>query len=470
MKKANKVLSVLLVALMAVAFSGLTAFAAAPTSGSISVTTNKKGQTYTLYKLFDAEITFKEDNTQRAIAYTVPEGKTLAEDNAWFELNDNGFVVAKDGVTNDWAKAPEAIAWAKSFGTEVSSVTAASDNDDNVKWTGLAFGYYFVDSTLGAFITVDSNKPDAKVADKNELPDLAKIITAVESGKGSKTNTAAIAEFGAKVSYKLTVSAKPGAENYVVTDELAAGLTAPAAADVTVSDGSALGASDVTVAVSGQKITVTFKKAYLDTITADKDITIEYDVTVNSNAVIGEAGNANKAVLTWGHDNDDNKTEDKVVTVYTAQFDITKVDAEGAALEGAGFVIKKDNKYYKLADGVVTWVESEDAATELKSDADGKVPAFTGLADGTYTIVEKTVPAGYNKTTIDDVVIKTASESGALADANLKQTASVTNNAGVELPATGAMGTTIFYMVGLLAILGAGVFMVTNKRIAKEEI
>ena len=45
----------------------------------------------------------------------------------------------------------------------------------------------------------------------------------------------------------------------------------------------------------------------------------------------------------------------------------------------------------------------------------------------------------------------------------------VVNKAGVELPETGAFGTTMFYVVGVLAILGAGVFMVTNKRIAKEE-
>ena len=44
------------------------------------------------------------------------------------------------------------------------------------------------------------------------------------------------------------------------------------------------------------------------------------------------------------------------------------------------------------------------------------------------------------------------------------------NTANVVLPSTGAMGTTLFTTFGLFAILAAGVFLVTNKRMAKEEI
>ena len=459
MKKTKKVLSVLLVALMAFAVSAVTVFAA-PTKGTIEVTGAKKDQTYTLYKLFDAKITFKDNNEPRAIAYTVPTGKTLEEDNQWFELNDNGFVVAKD---------PDAIAWAKEFGAQVGEAKEAASDGAEIKWDNLDWGYYFVDSTLGAFISVTSDNPDGTIADKNELPSLSKKITAVTAG--SNTDTAAIAEYGTTVSFELTVAAKPGAENYKVVDTLAAGFTAPADADVKAYEGeTALKATtDYEVEVDGQKITVTFKKAYLDTITADKDITVKYDAVVNSTANIGAEGNKNSAVLTWGHSNDKNKTDAQVVTVYTAQITINKKDNDDAALALAGFVIKNaDNKYYKLADGVVTWVDSMDDATEKFSGEDGAVPAFEGLANGSYTLVEKTVPDGYNKLAEQTVTIKTAAED--VTDANLKQTVTVENKAGITLPETGAMGTQIFYIIGVLAILGAGVFMVTNKRIAKEEI
>ena len=77
MKKTKKVLSVLLVALMAFAVSAVTVFAA-PTKGTIEVTGAKKDQTYTLYKLFDAKITFKDDDTQRAIKwhFTTADART----------------------------------------------------------------------------------------------------------------------------------------------------------------------------------------------------------------------------------------------------------------------------------------------------------------------------------------------------------------------------------------------------------
>ncbi len=466
MMKTKKVLSVLLVALMALAFSGMTAFAADPTSGSIEVTGSKKDQTYTLYKLFDAQITFKEDGTQRAIAYTTEND--LGDGAEWFEINDNGFVVAKEGVDEDWAKDPDAIAWAKDFGTQVGEAKTAASDGAEIKWDDLGWGYYFVDSTLGAFISVTTDNPTGTIADKNELPTLTKVITAVTAG--SNTDTDAIAEFGSKVSYKLTVAAKPGAENYKVVDTLPAGITAPAAADVKVTNGGTeIAADNYTVTVDGQKVTVEFKKAYLDTITEAKDLFIEFDGTVNNQAVIGEPGNESSAVLTWGHSNDKNKTDEQLATVYTAQITITKTDEDDAALAKAGFVIKNaDEKYYKLADGVVTWVDSIDEATEQVSGDDGVVPAFVGLANGTYTLVEKTVPDGYNKMDEETVTILTASED--VTDSNLKKEVTIENKAGITLPETGAMGTQIFYIIGVLAILGAGVFMVTNKRMAKEEI
>ena len=45
--------------------------------------------------------------------------------------------------------------------------------------------------------------------------------------------------------------------------------------------------------------------------------------------------------------------------------------------------------------------------------------------------------------------------------------AEVINNAGVELPATGGIGTTIFYVVGGVLVVAAGVLLVVKKRTAK---
>ena len=51
-----------------------------------------------------------------------------------------------------------------------------------------------------------------------------------------------------------------------------------------------------------------------------------------------------------------------------------------------------------------------------------------------------------------------------MSDAN--QVQPVVNNAGSVLPSTGGIGTTIFYIVGAILVLGAGVALLTKKRMS----
>ena len=48
-------------------------------------------------------------------------------------------------------------------------------------------------------------------------------------------------------------------------------------------------------------------------------------------------------------------------------------------------------------------------------------------------------------------------------------TANVVNQSGAELPSTGGIGTTIFYVLGGLLVVGAGVLLVTRKRMGKSD-
>ena len=51
--------------------------------------------------------------------------------------------------------------------------------------------------------------------------------------------------------------------------------------------------------------------------------------------------------------------------------------------------------------------------------------------------------------------------------ANIAATAVVVvNKAGTELPSTGGMGTTVFYVLGAVLVLGAVVLLVTKKRMS----
>ena len=142
----------------------------------------------------------------------------------------------------------------------------------------------------------------------------------------------------------------------------------------------------------------------------------------------------------------------------------------------AGFVVKNaSNEYYKLTttNGVseVTWYtlaegETLEAAiaankiTEYTSNAQGAVTAFTGLGNGTYTLVESTVPSGYNKAADSTFTIA----GNDYTTANLEQATTVVNNSGSVLPSTGGMGTTIFYIIGAILVIGAGVVLVTRRR------
>ena len=45
----------------------------------------------------------------------------------------------------------------------------------------------------------------------------------------------------------------------------------------------------------------------------------------------------------------------------------------------------------------------------------------------------------------------------------------VTNYAGVQLPSTGGIGTTIFYVVGGVLVAAAGVLLITKKRMSGRD-
>ena len=84
----------------------------------------------------------------------------------------------------------------------------------------------------------------------------------------------------------------------------------------------------------------------------------------------------------------------------------------------------------------------------------------------TYYLEETKAPAGYNvlkapvKVVIDNEGKVTYGNDNTAADPDVK----VLNQTGTELPSTGGMGTTIFYVLGSVLVVAAGVLLVTKKR------
>ena len=104
----KKFLSILLVLTLVLSL-GVTAFAAENT-GSVTITTATIGETYEIYKIFDASISKGADGKTNAVSYSIStdtqfftalfgaDGKT---ENPYFVYNDNTGSVTKKESIND---------------------------------------------------------------------------------------------------------------------------------------------------------------------------------------------------------------------------------------------------------------------------------------------------------------------------------------------------------------------------------
>jgi fimbrial isopeptide formation D2 family protein/LPXTG-motif cell wall-anchored protein len=482
MKKLNKVLVVLLSAIMVLAMSA-SAFAADPTDGKITVTPpegtiSTASNTYTLYKVFSATSSGSNYN------YTLSGNHTTVPDG--FILDDAGNVYFAEEVT----EAGEGTFKVKVGGAEkiLKNKTALSQNDidaiaayvtdDDIVgepitvagrnaavFDNLAYGYYFVSTTTGTLVVIDSTRPDVTVDDKNTVPSVDKKATGevIMDEDGS----AAIAQVGTDVNFEATVTIGKGATNYVFHDKMDAGLSYND--DVKVYNGDDLVAATnySTTPATGDTLTVAFKDDYITELPVGTELVVKYSAKVTSDALqVNPAKNT--ATISYGDSTGTNSTPGSSVEVYNAKITVDKKDGNNTALAGAGFVLKKGNQYYKKADdGTVSWVATEGEATELTTKVvDGKAEVeFTGLGAGTYTLHEKTVPEGYNPAADSTITVTTDDKT----TANLAQTAEVVNNAGAELPSTGGIGTTIFYVLGSLLVVGCGIVLVSRKRMQNNK-
>lgn len=337
-------------------------------------------------------------------------------------------------------------------------------------------GYYLVDSTLGTLCSLNTTANEVVMKEKNGVPTNEKKVEEDLNSDYGSTNDA---DLGQTINFQSTITAQPGAENYVFHDKMSPGLTFGQVTGVTLNGDKV----EATVEEGNQKVAnytiktgntctdgctfeVVFAQSFCDTLEANNQLVISYTAVLNQKANVGLEGNKNSSWLEYG---ENCKTTISTTTTYTWDMKVFKytqnVD-EQKPLAGAKFILlNKDKKQAaKISDDIFDgWVDVNDGTT-LASDEDGFI-TISGLDSDTYYLREIEAPAGYNKRSGEIEVKITGATEG--EDNVLSYTtvcAEIENKSGTVLPSTGGIGTTIFYVIGGVLVLGAVVLLVTRKR------
>ncbi len=603
MKKTLKRLGAMFLSMiMAVSALSVGAFADDSKTGTITLETTSSGQSYYAYQLFKGDVTTTADGEKvltnigwgngitpnSLCAYLISDRHALGkcfgerilykdailreedEDDYDYNLEDDAVaqnivtILSSNELANDDKKlfAKIAATAAEKSGEKKTLLTEQKSADGKTTGytaSGLEPGYYVVTDgkamnisggSIPNLVLVDAE--GTTITPKSAVPTVDKEIVADNEEKSAVT-----ASIGDTVEFKLTGTLPYDYDaystyTYEFQDTLSTGLTYNDDVKVYVKNGEEdeVEIKGYTVnKASDTSINVTFTDLKSgvtaaeegQTVTIDKDskIIVKYSATLNANAEIGTAGNANNVKLKYSDDTSSDETgttPESYVKVYTTGLRLEKIDAATKkALTGATFTIESTDKrvgvrvnytytadetgtYYKLTDtgtytttaptddtkskyevseeGTENYVKytrtevtakADESASETKATAtvgDDGVLVIKGLGAGSYTITEITAPSGYNlltdpisitieeKNVTKDSCEWTVLNNGAeIANPNSDglYTFQVANKQGSTLPSTGGIGTTLFYVVGVLLMTGAAIILVIKKRRSSAE-
>lgn len=487
MKYIKRTLALLLAVVLVLALS-ISAFAV-DTNGSIKVDNAVVNKTYTLYRIFDLD---SHNTDYSAINYKVSANwanffVTGAEGLNYVTIDDMGYVTWNTGK-----EAADFAAAAIAYATKANGI--ANDGQQTatgsiVEFTNLPLGYYLVQSDLGALCSLDTTMPNVTIKEKNGKPTVDKQVE--EGSSYGKTNDANI---GDTVNFKTTITVTDGNPvAYILHDKMSAGLTfVPNSVTVKV-NGKTFAAANYDLVTSGLTDGCTFELRFHDVGNAsvlkpNDVVTVEYSATLNDQAVIAGTGNPNDTWLGYGNAQ---KTAHSTTHTYVWEMKVikfTKKNNEEVNLKDAQFVLYRLNgttKKYVVANSsnkVTEWTENTydsnltPKATVFTTPENGTF-TISGLDAGTYYLEEIKAPAGYNmlKEPIEIVITASIDQTTGAGTATVTYNKTSTgdvkveNQTGTELPSTGGIGTTIFYIVGSLLAVGAVILLVTKKRMGKTE-
>ncbi|WP_196231539.1 isopeptide-forming domain-containing fimbrial protein [Ruminococcus flavefaciens] len=561
MRKNFKSLSaILMTSVLAVSAGSMAMPAFADYTITMSSTEN---HTYTAYQIFDGDlhesggtktlsnVTWGANINGAAFLTALQGSSDFGATNPFTGKTTAAQVASIIDGWNDTTDASKIKAFAKLAAANLNT-TAGVSGTGSISIGAANAGYYLIKDTTTSMPNGGTYSDfilevvsDVTVAAKDETVTSEKKVTDKNDSTGATVGNQTTADYdiGDDVPYVLTFTLPTKYAEYskypiTFTDDMCAGLTYNGDAKIyygknsggtiTYDDGTALGASFTSTDISssdayngGKRYTYTIADlkatqasatagTNLATLGAGDVIKIEYTAKLNSNAVVGSAGNPNKYNVTFANDPNwyddgtgpqpDNpptgNTPPKENKVYTYKVVLNKTDGTNA-LTGADFELYKfvvdttgtdsytsgGTTYNGTWTNVTALNSGTDKPTKAKTASGSVVNSvftFSGIDDGHYKLVETATPPGYNS--IDDIEFDiTPTADGDLDDVsvtNLSLTADdtagsltgdVVNSQGVILPGTGGMGTTVFYIVGGLLVAGALVLLIVKKRMNIKE-
>lgn len=504
MKKLTLILGIILTFAM---LAGLMVpVAAAPTAYTLTIEKETEGHTYEAYQIFSG--TLSEEDDGDLVLSTIVWGTGVT-------------AVGQTALGDAQAKAEgiDTVAKAEAFADEVapylSTVYATATYnaaDKNYTIADLAPGYYLIKDK-------DNSLPDTEgytafimkvVGDTSATPKDGEttVVKKVDDVNDSNTtqdeiewHDSADHDIGDAIDFKLEATVTENYDEYdnyylALHDTEEKGLTFDSASVKVYIDGTLIteGYELVTEPTDDCTFEVVFEDLKTTAAVAGSVIKVEYKSVLNEQAIIGNKGNVNKVYGEFSNNpnnEDRGKTEDDTVIVFTYTVEVNKVDESNQPLSGATFTLEK---FVADENGADTYNNVKGTWTALSTVETTPDTTFTfkGLDDGEYRLTETEAPEHYNA--IDPIYFAVNADheiewtmaredvltslTGDVATGEITFTADkaegeivtdVVNDRGVILPETGGIGTTIFYIIGGLLVVGTVVFIIMKKHVPSDK-
>ena len=496
-------------------------------TATVTIKNVEAGATVTLYRIVEPDY-----STAGLKGYKAAQGVTIADIKAPTAAEVSAIAQAPTGLTTATATLAEGASdYTATVGAGTWMVLVKGAGATVYNPMIVSVNYDGESKTVGGEVDAQTNWQlgDETAYAKSTTPTVDKKIVSTDP---VETNTKCNASgndvaIGDTVNYEIDTAIPSYSTQYTsvtfdISDTLSNGLTlnhADGEIVVTVG-GTAVAAGDTTYSLTATDngFTISFADAYIRA-NGGKAVVVTYSAEVNANADLNFDPNTNTAKIKFSNDpTDSSKTgtdEDKTYT-YTFEIDgnlngtstgktyqtheVIKVgpDGEVEVVSEATELLDEIEVTSPLAGAVFTLTnKTTNKVYTGTTNAAGYLEGFTGLDAGTYTLVEKTAPQGYAVDTTEHTVVISATYNtdGTLASYSItidddttstyeatyntageiteikgeQETLTIKNTEIPQLPSTGGIGTTLFYVFGGLMVVAAGVLLITKKRMGAED-